>query len=101
MSKIIWMPVAVVALLIYNAHSWGYVCYKFWYWFLLPVFDNVPRIGYYQAVGVVLFLALFKNHGTESYVEDPNRKYEKLANFFLTPWLLLLFGYLINSLFIQ
>ena len=79
--------------ILYKSFSWGFVLYKFWYWFLLPVFTELPEINFYEAVGLMLFLSLFKNNKvTENENEKINWK-----QVFLLPWLTLLIGLLIHN----
>ncbi|MFM2393161.1 MAG: hypothetical protein RLZZ546_1143, partial [Bacteroidota bacterium] len=33
--------------LMYNTLTWGLVCFKFWYWFGLPVFVDLPHIDFW------------------------------------------------------
>lgn len=87
--------VIIPALLIYHSMSWGYVMYKFWYWFLLPVFPNMPHIVFWQAVGLYLFTSFFKNHATtpsikDEFIESDNSRLMSL----LYPWLTILIGLL-------
>jgi hypothetical protein len=59
--------------IIYNSFSWGFVLYKFYYWFLLPVFTSLPLIDFYQAVGLMLFISLFKVHITNIKTEKEGK----------------------------
>lgn len=47
--------------LAFGAFAWGYIFYSFWGWFVLPVFTTLPVINIFQAIGLVMFLDLFKN----------------------------------------
>lgn len=69
---------------------WALVCFKFWYWFLLPVFPMVPHIAYAQAIGIMLFLGLFKNHHARKSEKDDT----DWVSAVVFPWLMLLIGYL-------
>jgi len=81
---------------LYTTFSWGLVMFKFWTWFVLPVFIGLPVITFYQAIGLMFFTILFKNH-------NPSIKKELLdANgtsiTLLLPWLTLFFGWLAHIL---
>ncbi|MFW6281290.1 MAG: hypothetical protein ACOC1O_00660 [bacterium] len=74
------------------------VVYKFWEWFLIPIFGSVvPQISYVASLGVAMFLILFKSH-------DPlikRNKFEDLDTnvkiaIFLKPWVVLGIGYLVK-----
>ena len=93
---IVFLFVTVVALaLLYGAVSWGLVMYKFWYWFLLPVFPSLPQINFIQAVGLMFFLGLFK--GVETQVLKKEYKDETSATLaaLLAPWLTLIVGWIV------
>jgi hypothetical protein len=76
----------------YSIFSWGFVCYKFWGWFITPVFTQAPAITYMQAVGLIFFINLFKEHSSSGSKKEESSedKYSKLAGWMLAPWILLL-----------
>lgn len=85
----------VVALIVYTDLCWGFVCFKFWYWFLLPVFPALPRVDFWQCVGLYLFISLFHNHIQVSIKKE--YKDESAAwMVFVMPWLVLLFGWILK-----
>jgi hypothetical protein len=81
--------------LLYGSLSWGLVMYKFWYWFILPVFPSLPQITFVQAVGLMFFIGLFK--GVETQVLKKEYKDETTASIaaIVAPWLTLIVGYLV------
>lgn len=94
---------------IYGAFAWGFLLYKFWYWFILPVFPALTHITFYQAVGLWFFISLFKGLDYSAYNQHNKDKDEqgykdfekvKLWSGILGPWLLLLIGYFIGYYFI-
>ena len=81
----------LVGAFIYGALSWGYVLLKFWSWFVLPVFPNMPHISFAQAVGLVFVFALI-THKDADYI-----KYEfkesittQVVDSMAAPWLMLI-----------
>ena len=93
--EILLMIVGLIALItgavIYSTFAWGYVCFKFWYWFILPIFPNLPNLDFWQCIGIMFFIHLFKTHVSESKDEtSKSSKYGKLIGAILTPWILLL-----------
>lgn len=88
------------AIVVYGSFSWGFVLFKFWYWFLLPVFVGLPQIDYLSAVGIMLFIGLFKHHATKVSIKDEFLKEEEKLNIrivnFLSPWIVLAVGFFIN-----
>ncbi len=86
--------VAIFAgLVLYNSVSWGYVCFKFWYWFLIPVFPVLPQIGFWEAVGLMFFISLFRSNSTSSIKKEYKDETTQVTLGILSPWLLLLMGY--------
>jgi len=55
---------------VWSVFSWGYVCWKFWYWFVLPVFPALPHITWLQAAGLIFFISLFKVSPSQLMKED-------------------------------
>lgn len=100
MSKILTMIIGFLGLfaigLLYGALSWGLVCWKFWYWFLVPVFPQVPHITFLQAIAVMIFMGLFRGHPTQVIKQEYTS--QELFNVIaiLGPWLTLCVGWLIH-----
>lgn len=92
-----------IILTAYSYMSWGYVAFKFWYWFLVPIFPQVPPITYWMAVGLTFFLMLFKNHNSETIIKDEykDKSSSTVVMSLLTPWLTLLMGYMMLVWFIR
>lgn len=88
----------VLALIVYSGLSWGFVAWKFWYWFILPVFPNLPHVGFWQSVGIFMFICLFHSGGTSAIKDEYKDTSTQWANLLLTPWLTLLIGYVFLSL---
>ncbi len=93
----------VVGLLIlgtlYSSLSWGLLCWKFWYWFLLPVFTTLPNIMYLEAVGLMMFISLFKNHNAQPVIKDELAKIKNnvaMVTNFVIPWLMLFMGWFVH-----
>ncbi len=94
--------IALIALaLLYHAFAWGIVCWKFWYWFLLPVFPTLPEVTLIQCVGLMMFVGLF--HDTplqvikEEYVDNTKKNWIT----FLTPLIALFLGWLIKIIIVH
>ena len=89
---------AVVGLLIYGSFVWGFVCMKFYYWFVLPVFPDLPHITFYHAVGLFIFIGLFRIHESKTKTLD-GAEIKEETNWVLSlilPWVVLGAAYLIK-----
>lgn len=49
----------LVIVLIYSSLSWGFVLFKFYGWFLIPVFTQLPAINCWKSVGLMFIIGLF------------------------------------------
>lgn len=81
------------SMVLYSSLSWGYVCLKFWYWFILPVFTTLPHIEFWQAVGLMFFIGLFGAHSISGIKKEYKDQTVIISGFIITPWLTLLVGY--------
>lgn len=77
----------LVGLIFYNCMSWGYICLKFWGWFMIPIFPHLPQITYWQAVGLMLFINLFHNHSTEGIKDEfKTEAWSRTLSSIMMPW---------------
>lgn len=89
----------ILGLFLYDTLAWGLVLFKFWGWFMLPVFVTLPALTFIQALGLMFVIGLFKNHNTQFI----KKKYkdETLSNTYLyMPWVTLGLGWLAYVLFL-
>lgn len=99
----IFIVVLFAAALLYSAFSWGFVTFKFWYWFILPIFPALPHVTFYQSVGLFLFINLFQvstKKATKEPEKTDNENRGELIGTMLAPWLTLLIGYCIYLIII-
>lgn len=85
--------IGIIFLILYTSLVWGFVCYKFWTWFILPVFVTLPNITFLQAVGISFFISLLKT--TSPKIKDEefwNRFFVAIIN----PWMMLGLAYLMK-----
>lgn len=87
----------IAGALIYTTLTWGLVVYKFWAWFLLPVFPSAPHITFVQAVGLMFLIGL--THQMDTQVLKKEYKDEMSAGIgaLIAPWLTLFIGWLAYS----
>jgi len=88
---------------VYDALSWGLVMYKFWGWFVLPVFTTLPVLTFVQALGLMFVIGLFKNHITGDNIKDEYKrnKWESALILLIFPWITLIFGWLAWKIWLQ
>lgn len=77
----------VYAIVIYNILSWAFVGAKFYAWFVLPVFANLPSIGFATMAGIYMFVNVFMPK-TVTKSDKTN-----LFGFLIAPWVFLLLGW--------
>lgn len=87
--------------IIYSAISWGLVLYKFWYWFILPVFTTLPTIGFMEAVGLMMFFNLLKQQNQQvinKLFRDDSTQFKLTV---IAPWLMLFVGWFVKVFIIH
>jgi hypothetical protein len=88
-----------ILMFFYNLLAWSLVTWKFWYWFILPILPSLPAISYVQAMGVGLFIGLFKTYAVtikDQYIDAS----KTIALFLISPPLSLFMGWLVLKLFL-
>jgi hypothetical protein len=93
---LIFLIVLFGILFIYDTLSWGLVLYKFWAWFVLPIFTTLPEISFVQAIGLMFFIGLFKSHFMGENLKDEYKKDTNITIFtaIILPWMTYFFGWL-------
>ena len=90
--------------ILYGSLTWGFVCWKFWYWFLLPVFPILPQVGYYECVGLIMFITLFKSHAAQPVIKDEltivSNKTAQLITYVM-PWFVLFMGWFVHVFIVK
>jgi len=81
--------------LAYGALSWGFVMYKFWYWFLLPVFPTLPEITFAHAIGLAVFIGLFHTVPSQILKKEYKDEVQGAILPLVAPWVTFLVGALI------
>lgn len=88
----------LILTLLYSTFAWGFILFKFWKWFAIPVFTSLPMFSYLQACGLIFLTDIFRRNSqliTDKYLQD-NNNFINIIN----PWVTLLFGYLFYIIFI-
>jgi len=100
MIEILVTIILIVVLLgigvLYGAASWGLVMYKFWYWFLLPVFPSLPHVTFAHAVGLAVFVGLFHTVQSQVIKKEYKDETQGMVLAIIAPWVTLVFGWLIH-----
>lgn len=96
---ILFVILLVLGAVLYGSLSWGFVVYKFWNWFLIPVLAIalpdvvVMPMTYWGGVALFLFTIFFRLNGNSYSNEDKNWGLS-----ILTPWAILLLGWFLKIL---
>ena len=94
---IIQFAIISIAAITYHAFAWGFILYKYYHWFAMPISPNIPNISFYQAIGLSLIISLFKNN----IFVIPNKEYRDdsfmIFIIVISPIIALFIGFLINS----
>jgi hypothetical protein len=84
----------IAGALIYTTFSWGLVVWKFWYWFLLPVFPAAPQITFIQAVGLMFLIGLTHQMDTQVLKKEYKDEFSAGIGAIIAPWLTLVIGWI-------
>lgn len=71
----------------------GFVLSYLWTWFLVPF--GLPEIGVAWAIGISMIIGYLTHEGT--YTGPADEAWGKFAGHIFSPFLLLLFGYIVHS----
>jgi hypothetical protein len=86
----------IAGALAFGAFAWGYVFYSFWGWFVLPVFTTLPVVNIYQAIGLVMFLDLFKNMNLPIIKEEYRDTTTQSTMTIIAPIIVFVVGWLVH-----
>ena len=95
-----FLGAALLAAVIFVGYSLlsGYIVYKFWGWFILPVFPFLPIITIIQGIGIGMFISLF-GRDTTVYLKDEYQSESAKYMIGIKPFIVLLVGYLVHIIF--
>ena len=74
-----------IGITIYGTFSWGYVCFQFWHWFILPFFISLFNIA---------------NTNSFNYNKTTEQRNGELVGNLVAPWITLLIGWFIRYWFL-
>ena len=100
-GAIVLFVVVFALALAYSALSWGFVLYKFWYWFLLPVFTTAPAITFIQAVGLMMVIGLFHNQVLPIIKKEYSEVKIQQIMAILAPWIVVAVGALVKHFIVH
>ncbi len=86
--------VFIGGIILYEGFVWGFVTYKFYYWFGLPIIPELPHFNYMECVSLFLVLSLFKNHHIDNIKKEYKDETNGIIQALLAPWISLFIGWL-------
>lgn len=92
--EVIIALIIIIGFIAYSSIVGGYVVYKFWYWFVLPVFPELPEVTYAQAIGLMFFIGLFKYGGKSN---ENDNEMQNVLLMIISPIITLLVGALVHN----
>ena len=97
-AAVIGIILILGVLISYSAVSWGWVLFKYWGWFVLPVFPELPAINFVQAMGLMLVIGLFKNVSDGNIKDEYKDSSKTWGVIIFAPWLTLVFAWIVKSI---
>jgi hypothetical protein len=97
-SYIIAAPITALitfGALAWGAFGWGFVLYKFWQWFVLPVFTTLPHISISQAVGLMMVVQLFDKNIPQVFDDEFLNSDKKNVFDIISPIITFVFGWIV------
>jgi hypothetical protein len=97
-----FLPVVVFLVLIYSYAAGGFVFSKLWLWFAVPVF-GVEELTVAQSVGLCMLISFVtknNNYSSDKKSEEGFEKYGQYIFAIAQPWVALLVGWIIYSVWI-
>jgi len=91
----------IVFAFFYGAFAWGFVCFKFWYWFLLPVFTTLPEVTLVQCVGLMTFISLFHTHTPQIIKKEYKDETTQNILSVVAPPVVLLVGWIVKVVIVH
>lgn len=104
-AKIALEDIALTILkLIYSILMWGFVGYRFYYWFLFPIFD-IPKLSLVNIIGIRMAFIAFLITGLANNIKDPRKSKDKHKSFreaaqIAAPIIVFLIGWVFKILFL-
>lgn len=89
-----------ILLIAYNAFAWGFILYKFWNWFVLPIFVDLPHISIVQAIGLMCVVNLFHSRYNGENIKKEYKDVTISVTSLVLPWASLFLGWLIKIIFL-
>ena len=80
---------------IYNIFAWGFVFYKFYHWFILPVFTNLPVITFINAVGISIFTTMLNRNNQINQTKTSEIEYSNAFTNIALPFAVLGIGWIV------
>lgn len=99
MLAFLGIVILIAVLFFYDALSWGLVASKYWVWFALPIFPELPELSFGYAVGLMCLAGLFRYKNTEVIKKEFKDSSTTNVLMIIYPWLFLFFGWIIKSIF--
>lgn len=91
--------IGIIFAFFYNILLWGFVAMKYWIWFALPLFPELPELSFGHAVGLMTLAGLFKYKDLSSIKKEYKDEKIEIITFLVYPFIFLLFGWIIKLIF--
>ena len=96
--QLIIVTAVAFTIMICYTFVWGYVSYMFYNWFVLGAIPTLPHFNILQFTGFYMFCKALL-HQEAIQIDDEYKKNDRNLSMFITPCLVLIFGWLFHVLF--
>jgi hypothetical protein len=99
-KELILILILIIINIIAQISIGGFIFLKFWDWFLLPAFPEMPKLTYGLALGLSVFPMLFRNKNTNNILKNKEYKGQHSVNNIIALIIILSFGWIIHLIII-
>lgn len=95
MSKVVYFLIIFLIIVPYILFSYGYLTFKCYTWFLLPIFPILPQLSMLQILGATIAINCIKGIKISTEKQEDDLSY--LAQLVLLPWFMFIIAYIIHQ----
>jgi hypothetical protein len=79
----------ITVVTMYSAFAWGYVASVVYQWFILPQFNDLPQIEWWQFAGIMFLVNCFVHSSTHYFKDEVKDPKNGAITSLLSPWILM------------
>lgn len=98
MLTFFFFALIMIGVILYKSFSWGFVGFKIYNWFIIPIFTGAPVLSWVYIAGIMFFVNCFTSSNTISYIKEEYRDNTSgISASIFAPWLMLLSAWVFKT----